>query len=188
MDKKSSPNTPLADKKRKKITQSYLENAGVYYLQRFSASISQFRRVMERKIILSCKDHPEQDRQVCLSLLDTVIQKFENLGYLDDERYANTLLHSLEQRGLSHSRIQTTLRQKGIPINLIETLMPDKDTEQDKSSALRWAKKKRLGPFSTRTRNNDFNRGLASLIRAGFDYDLAHWIMNLSPEAAADLL
>ena len=188
MDKKSSPNTPPTDKKRKKITQSYLENAGVYYLQRFSASTAQFRRVMERKIALSCKDHPDQEKPTCLALLDRVVQKFENLGYLNDTHYANALLHSLEQRGLSHSRIQMTLRQKGISIDLLDTMMPDRDIEKDKLAALRWAKKKRLGPFSTRTRDNDLNRGLSSLARAGFDYDLAHWVMKLSPDEAAHLL
>lgn len=188
MDKKSSPNTLPADKKRKKITQSYLENAGVYYLQRFSASTAQFKHVMERKILRSCNDHPDQDHQACLALLDIVVWKFENLGYLNDTHYTQALLHSLEQRGLSHARMRMVLRQKGVPPDLLETMMPERDVEKDKLAALRWARKKRLGPFSTRIRDNDLNRGLASLARAGFDYDLAHWVMKLSPDEAADLL
>ena len=46
---------PPAPKKRKKITLSYLENAGAYYLERFSASEAQFRKVMGQKIYKSCQ-------------------------------------------------------------------------------------------------------------------------------------
>lgn len=188
MDKKSSPNTHAPDKTRKKITARYLENAGVYYLERFSASIAQFRRVMERKITLSCKDHPDQSKESCLALLDDVVAKFEKLGYLNDDAYARSLLYSLTQRGLSRSRILMTLKQKGISADLVATILPDKDADTERLSALRWAKKKRLGPFSLRARENDLQRGLASLARAGFDYDLCQWVMHLSPDDALDAL
>ncbi len=188
MDKKSSPNTPFEPKKRKKITRSYLENAGAYYLERFSASISQFKHVMARKIDKSCKDHPEQNKAECLTLLDEIVKKFIDLGYLDDERYARSLLNMLQQKGLSRTRILGTLRIKGIDAELVQQIMPEPNAEQDRQAALKWAKKKRLGPFTLRPRDNDMQRGLGSLARAGFGYDIATWVMSLSPDEAQDLL
>lgn len=188
MDKKSTPNLQTNQKKRKKISASYLENAGAYYLQRFSASISQFRTVMERKISLSCKDHPDQNQDECLQLLDDVVKKFENLGYLNDRLYAQMLVNSLNSRGLSTTRMSMTLRQKGVPPELIEELMPERTRDENKLAALRWAKKKRLGAFATRERENEKQKGLASLARAGFDYDISNWVMNLSQEEIDDLL
>lgn len=188
MDKKSTPNDRLPQKKRKKITLSYLENAGAYYLERFSASVSRFRQVMERKIEKSCRDHPEQSKAECLVLLDKVVEKFENLGYLNDDVYARSLLSSLSHRGMSRVRILGTLRSKGLDAGLIESIMPEPDTENDKKAALRWAKKKRLGPFVLRERENDLQRGLGSLARAGFGYDIAKWVMDLTPDEAKDLL
>ena len=188
MDKKSSPIHGVTPKKRKKITQSYLENAGAYYLERFSASINQFKKVMTRKIDLSCRDHPEQDREDCLTLLDNVVKKFENLGYLNDNNYGRNLVHSLQIKGVSHTRLLMTLRLKGLSEGIIEQIAPERDTDNDKKSALRWAKKKRLGPFNVRTRDNDMNRGLSSLARAGFDFDTAKWVMSLTKEDAEDLL
>jgi regulatory protein len=187
MDKKSSPNEHFIRPKRKKITQTYLENAGAYYLERFSASVTQFRRVMSQKIERSSKDHPDQNKEECLRLLETVVGKFISLGYLNDQSYAQALLHSLNQRGLSRARIINTLRTKGVDAELIESIMPEPDKEQEKLAALRWAKKKRLGPFVINPRENDTQRGLASLARAGFGYDIANWVICLSPREAEDL-
>lgn len=188
MDKKSTPNPQMNEKKRKKITASYLENAGAYYLERFSASISQFRRVMERKITLSCRDHPEQNKDDCLTLLDGVITKFENLGYLNDRLYTQMLVNSLNNRGLSTTRMMMTLRQKGVPPDLIEEMMPERSRDDNKLAALRWAKKKRLGAYATRERENEKQKGLASLARAGFEYDISNWVMSLTRDEADDLI
>ncbi len=188
MDKKSSPIDRSAPKKRKKITQSYLENAGAYYLERFSASISQFRKVMERKIDLSCRDNQDQTKESCLALLDIVVKKFENLGYLNDNNYGRILVTSLRNKGVSHTRLLITLRHKGLSEDVIEQISPERDVEIDKQSALRWAKKKRLGPFALRIRENNLNRGLSSLARAGFEYDVSKWVMNMPLKEAENLL
>ena len=188
MDKKSTPNLQTNQKKRKKITASYLENAGAYYLERFSASISLFRTVMGRKIALSCREHPDQNKDECLKLLDDVVRKFENLGYLNDRLYAQQLLNSLEYKGTSLTKMMMTFRQKGVPPELIEEIMPKRTRDEDRMAALLWAKKKRLGVFATRERENEKQKGLASLARSGFDYDTANWVMNLDREEAEELL
>lgn len=179
---------PPEKKLRKKISLSYLENSGAYYLERFPASIAQFRKVMEQKIYKSCKDHPDQSREASIALLDQVVEKFVKLGYLNDRSYASALLYSLEQRGLSRMRMQLTMRNKGIPADLIEETLPEKSNNLDKKAALRWAKKKRLGPFALKEKENNQQRSLASLARAGFSYDIAQWVTSLEQDTALDML
>jgi regulatory protein len=172
----------------KKITATYLENSGKFYLERFPASTAQFRRVMTRKIDRSCRTHADQDREECLNLLETLISRFQTIGFLDDPAYASGLRYSLTQRGYSSSRIAQTLRQKGISPDWLqeasarEPLNPDHDW----LAALRWIKKKRLGAYSTRDEGP--NRSLASLARAGFEFDMARKALSLTVEETEEHL
>lgn len=173
-------------KLRKKITTHYLENSGAYYLQRFAASTAQFRKVMRRKIDLSCRDHPEQNKEECYTILDELVLKFSGLGYLNDNAYAGGLVYSLTQRGFSRQRILYTLKLKGLPDECIEEVMPDADPEREFMMAVRFCKKKKIGPFSTR--EDDESRSLSALARGGFSYDLARRAVDLDKKEAEELL
>lgn len=183
-NKKSPESASAKPKLRKKITLSYLENSGAYYLQRFAASQAQFRRVMDRKIKLSCRDHPDQDYESCTALLDQVIQKFSELSYLNDQAYTNGLVYSLTQRGFSRKRIELELGKKGIPRELAAELLPDYDPDHERAKALRYARRKKIGPFSTR--ENDQQRSLAALARGGFSYELSSDILAMPREQAEE--
>lgn len=192
-DEKSTPESKKSQKSglpavklRKKISASYLENAGAYYLQRFAASESQFRRVMERKIKLSCHDHTDQSSDACLALLDQTVQKFTGLGYLNDHAYAQGLIYSLTQRGFSRKRIELELGKKGISRELAAALLPDNNPEHERFKAVLYAKRKKIGPFSLR--ENDQQRGLSSLARGGFNYDLCCDVLAMPREQAEELL
>ncbi len=172
----------------KKITETYLENSGKFYLERFPASTAQFRRVMTQKINRSCRAHADQDREECLNLLETMISRFQSIGFLDDSAYASGLRYSLTQRGYSASRIAITLHQKGVSpdwlqeTSVCEPLNPDHDW----LAALRWIKKKRLGAYSTR--DGGKKRSLASLARAGFEFDIAQKALSLTIEETEEYL
>lgn len=88
MIEKSSNKKQRKQKVPKKITDTYLHNAGLFYLQRFTASRSHFYDVMMRKIKKSCTYHKNQKIEDCESLLKNLIEKFEELGLLDDKSYA----------------------------------------------------------------------------------------------------
>ena len=81
-----------------------------------------------------------------------------------------------------------TMRNKGLPIDLIEKTLPSPEPLHDKRAALRWAKKKRCGPFALREKENAAQKGLAALARNGFGYDVANWVMGLDPDQARTLL
>lgn len=193
---KSSPATGNHDKKRekpvklrKKISASYLENAGAFYLQRFAASTGRFRQVMVRKIDLSCRDHPEQDRDVCLSLLDELIVKFSALGYLNDLSYARGLYYSLSQRGWSRQKIMASMRTKGVAADHIQDCFGNDRQEDELVLALRYVRRRKFGSFALYPEDGkNRQRALASLARNGFSYDTASRALSMDREEALTFL
>jgi len=179
----------------KKVSASWLHNAGLYYLQRFAASSGHFRTVMRRKINRSCAHHPEQDREECYSLLDELIAKFERAGLLDDKIYARGSVISLRRRGLSARAIGAKLQAKGLSSSQIEAAMAEHDSgEHDDSellAALRAARRKRIGPFETAAKQEieqQDQKALAALARAGFSYEICRRALDLPRDDAETLL
>jgi regulatory protein len=179
-NKRKTPKIP------KKITEDYLSNSGKFYLERFPASVEQFKRVMGRKIQKSCKAHPEQEPGTCLALLDKVVDKFRAIGFLNDEGYSSGLARSLKSRGWPKGRIIMRLKEKGISAELIEKIFEDHNPGDDIFDALVCMKRKRLGPFATREK--PFDKELASMGRAGFDYNAANRALKMSKEDVEDML
>ncbi|PZP54928.1 MAG: hypothetical protein DI586_08430 [Micavibrio aeruginosavorus] len=185
----SDPSFKPSAKKRKipkKITETYLINSGKFYLERFPASTEQFRQVMTRKIRKSCKEHPEQSPETCFTHLEAVITKFQTLGFLNDEGYAMGLSRSLKNRGWPRNRIIMRLREKGIAVELIDATVPPPEPGDNIKDAALWMKRKKLGAFATKEKA--FEKALASLARAGFDYHSASKVLQMTKEEADELL
>ena len=203
MQEKKSPSRTKRVKKPKKISQSYLRHSGIYYLQRYTASVSHFRSVMTRKIKRSLAEHKAPDIDQCMDWLDDVIRQFEEDGLLNDREYARGLLISLRRRGLSASSIRMKMAQKGPDSELVQNSLESTDNGlmdapsyaadiimthglpdvPDYRAAITFAKKKRLGPFSRHNAQEDeklFKRQLSAFARAGFSYDIASAVMAIN--------
>ncbi len=175
----------------KKITEKYLYNSGLAYLQRFPASTPHFKRIMGRKIDKSCNYHKEQSREECLGFLKATITQFVRMGLLNDDAYLSGMINSLRRRGLSTQAILSKLGQKGMEqARILEVLRAyDGDTgitNPDLAAAVLLTRRKRLGAF--RKQDADRNKELAALARAGFGFDIAQKALNLSLEDAEEIL
>ncbi len=170
-------------RKPKKITPTYLHNAGLYYLERFSASKKHFKVVMMRKVKRSCMEHPEQDYDACKSMVDEVADKFERLEILNDDVYARAVVTSLRRRGLSKTMIINKMRMKGIDAEkaMEELSKVDAQSQEDEnpelSAALKLARKKKIGPYFM-GEVQDIKKSLGILARAGFSYDIAKKVLE----------
>jgi len=188
----SQDNTPRQNNKPrrtvkktpKKITASYLHNAGLYYLQRFAASKAHFKTVMMRKVRLSCAAHPDQDFLACEALVDALLDTFERAGLLNDPVYAKAQVTSLRRRGTSKKIIAMKLKTKGLDqaltLETIEGHDTDHGTDSDAAeleAAFIHARKKKLGPFRTRGENRP-EKDLSNMARAGFSYDTARSVLQ----------
>lgn len=175
----------------KKITETYLHNAGLYYLGRFAASRARFRIVMIRKVRKSCAFHTDQNPVACEAMVDALIRKFETAGLLGDELYTKGVVQSLRRRGKSKRHILESLKAKGIDPALArhELTRHDTDFGQDpaqaeRQAALAYARKKKLGPFGKHN-NQESKKDLSSMARAGFSYETARSVLDSEIEESA---
>ena len=176
----------------RKITEDYLHNSGLYYLQRFAAGSAHFRRVMLRKVDRSCRHHADQDREACLVLLDALVEKFIRSGLLDDVAYVNGSVASHRRRGLSARAIEARMAAKGVSPALVKNAMQGSDgnVETEFIAALRLSRRKRLGPFglSRDEPGQPPDKSLATLARAGFDYATASRALGMTRDEAEDFI
>lgn len=160
----------------RKVTPKYLENAALFYLQRFATSAENLRRVLMRKVERSARFHgtdPAEGAQ----WVEALIARFVSSQLLDDALYAESRAQSLRRRGASGRTIQLSLRQKGVEGEIIDTALAAADESEEKpelAAAARLARKRRLGPYRpSEARRESRERDLAALARAGFSYDVA---------------
>lgn len=169
----------------RKITQTYLHNAGLFYLQRFSASSGHFREVLLRKVRRSCLHHTDQDFEKCTSMVDLLVKTFQDSGLLNDSTYTNAMVTSLRRRGKSKRAIFSYLTSKSLPPDIIKKELQSFDLETAEDSAqaelkaaLIFARKKRFGPYA-RDKDENTKKALGSMARAGFSYDTIQSVLKI---------
>ena len=177
-----------AVKTPKKITETYLHNSGLYYLQRYAATVTQFRKIMQRKIDNSCRHHLDQDRESCAPLLDALVEKFVRAGLLNDDGFARASVTSLRRRGLSQRMILVKLQNKGLTETQIKAALAtfNDENETDAKSlelegAMKLARKKKIGPYSGGA-DYDRNKALGAFARAGFSMDVIRQILSMESD------
>lgn len=194
-----SENIKLRGKRRekkppKKITEKYLYNSGLAYLQRFPASTPHFRRIMSRKIDRSCDYHKDQERETCAALLEATVESFTRMGLLNDSAYLQGMVNSYRRRGLSTQAIMAKLGQKGLAqdaiLATIRAFDEDRNAENPElAAAILLMRRKRLGPFRKTSKDEKTaTRELSSLARAGFGFDIAQKALSMTQEDADEVL
>ncbi len=188
------PEQSKAKKQPKKITESYLHNAGLYYLQRYAASKAHFRAVMLRKVRRSCMAHEDQDFDACAVLVDQTADKFEQTGLLDDDTYIRGMVTSLRRRGLSQRAIIAKLQAKSVaPAATLSALaVHDRDfaidaQEAERRAALIFCRRKRIGPFALNDKKTP-EQFTGTLARAGFSFDTVRFVLDIDREASEALI
>jgi regulatory protein len=81
--------------------------------------------------------------------------------------------------------IAQKLRMKGVPAPLVQQKLAEATAGLSEEEAARiWARKKRLGPFrrEVRARQENRQRDLSALARAGFSFGIAKKIIDAAPE------
>ncbi len=162
------------DKPMRKMTKMRIKNIGLYYLKRFESSVANLRSVLRRRVNDYAFHTPEFVKQEGYDWIEEVLSDFQRVGYLNDARYSELKIKDYMAAGKSPRYIHGKLREKGIDENLIDKLIAEQDFDPFES-ALKLARKRRIGPFSAseEIRKERRSKDLAILVRAGFDYDVA---------------
>lgn len=171
-------------KQPRKVSPRYLENAALHYLKRYSATVSQLKRVLLRKVDRSLRVHGGE-RTEALGWVDALVNKLVRNGLINDQAYAETKAHSLRASGRSARVIAQKLKLKGVATEVVAQKVAQATAEVSEDAAARiWARKKRLGPFrrDPSTRQDNRQKDLAAMARAGFPFAMAKKIIDGAAE------
>lgn len=106
------------------------------------------RAIVLRKLSASAKTRAElaktlNERNVSAELANEVLDRFAEVGLIDDELYAATFARSRhEYKGLSARAISYQLAHKGVAKPEIETAVADISVEVELATAIKFAEKK----------------------------------------------
>ena len=149
----------------KKITRERLKKSALFYLEKYEASTEKLRAVLNRRLMKASR---EQEIPVEASYwIEEIIEEMCRLGYVNNHRFTENLVHRLTESGKSRSFIRTKLKLAGIEEEEILQALSETD---ERASARLMVQKKHLG--------NDFKRDLARLARAGFSYEIAKQVLK----------
>lgn len=178
----------------RRVTAQSLQNAALFYLRRHSASVLQMKRVLARKVqrvnrekarpkkidpekaTPRRREKPVEAPVDAAALIDALVAKLVEQGYLNDARLADQKASSLRRGGRSARMIRSKLQAKGLGAEVARISKP----AADEAAVWVHARKKRLGPFSTKPelRKERRLKDLASLARAGFSFALAKKVVD----------
>lgn len=174
--KKAAPKIP------RKMTQARLGNIADYYVQRYSSSRDNLRRVLLRRADKALRVHGG-DREEIKLWIEEIVDRMTRAGTLDDARFALGRATAMRQLGRSPTKIRAQLIAKGVERSIIDLVLKETavtDTGEDAAleAARAYARRRRLGPFSDKpTEPGDaraqHKKHLGALARAGFTYDIA---------------
>jgi regulatory protein len=113
------------------------------------------------------------------SVVGDVTARLRELRYLDDESFAKSWTRNLAVNRLwGNIRIEASLRDKGIPRELIELVIREVREELSEQKALRALIKKKEKNLTMKMDDSDKRRLARSLMGKGFPLDLIFDVLN----------
>lgn len=158
-----------------------LNELAVRYVGRFATTRAKLRAYLQRKI----RERGWAEERV--PDLDMIANRFAELGYIDDAGFALAKSRALTGRGYGKRRVVQALRVAGIDDSDGATARDYADAEAV-TAALRFAERRRIGPFAANLANDPRERekALAAMVRAGHGFGLAKLIIGLTPGSEID--
>jgi regulatory protein len=175
------------------ITAKYLQNAAAFYLERYPSTAEGLRRVLSRRVRRAqMLEAPVMEN--VKQAIDAIVTKFVDAGVIDDRAFAQTKARSLHRRGTSTRHTRQKLRVAGIDGETLDKAMVALDEElhtdprqRERRAAAALARRRRLGPYRpAKDRKDNRTRDLATMARAGFDYDVARKVIDAPTPDALD--
>lgn len=176
----------MRERKLKAPTEERLIRSALHYLERYSTSEANLRRVLERKVLKACRAL-DLDPAEHSGMIDRVVARFVGNGLVNDRTFAETKIAGLRRRGGSARKIAAQLGAKGVDRDTIDLVL-ETDETSDLEAARVFARRRRLGPFRTKERTERRDRDLAAMCRAGFDFETARQVIDAQdlPEDAQE--
>ena len=146
----------------------------IYYLSKYSSSKKNLEFILKQKIRRLSDE--KQIRFHLYNEIQIIIEKLEKLNLINDQVFVESKIQSLQYQAKSQNYIKQYLLQKGIDKQLIEeqiSLFYENNKNLEKENAVKFAKKRNLI-----NNDQDYQKKLSKLARAGFSYDIAKEILK----------
>jgi regulatory protein len=174
------------------ITAKYLQNAAAFYLERYPSTAEGLRRVLSRRV----RKAEMLEAPVMANVkqaIEAVVAKFVAAGVIDDKAFAQTKARALHRRGTSSRLTRQKLKMAGVDGDTLDQAMAGLDQELDTDpqqrewqAAVALARRRKLGPFRNKERQEHRNRDLAAMARGGFEYALAKKVIDAATPDSLD--
>ena len=146
----------------------------IYYLSKYSSSKKNLEFILKKKI--RRLSNVKQIRFHLYNEIQVIIEKLEKHNLINDQVFVQSKIQSHQYQAKSKNYIKQYLLQKGIDKQLIEeqiSLFYENNKNLEKENALKFAKKRNLI-----NNDQDYQKKLSKLARAGFSYDIAKEILK----------
>ena len=146
----------------------------IYYLSKYSSSKKNLEFILKKKIRRLSEE--KKIRFQLYNEIQFIIEKLEKLNLINDQIFVESKIQSLQHQVKSKNYIKQYLLQKGINKQLIEdqiSLFYENNKNLEKENALKFAKKRNLLGS-----DQDYQKKLSKMARAGFSYDIAKEILK----------
>lgn len=162
------------------LNEAKLDELALRYVGRFATTRAKLRDYLKRKLRERGWDG-ERDPS-----LDTIADRFAELGYIDDSAYALSTARGLASRGYGKRRLADKLRAAGVAEDDGAPALHHADEEAVRA-AMRFAQRRRIGPFAGESGDpRQREKAIAAMIRAGHGFALARAIVALEPGETLD--
>lgn len=167
-------------KVRPPLTGEALNELALAYVGRFATTRSKLASYLSRKL--------RERGWAGEGAADVVAiaERLASLGYVDDAAFALSKSRALTGRGYGVRRVRQALRAAGVEEEDGEAARELAEAESVEA-ALRFARRRRLGPFGAGADRAETERALAAMIRAGHPFALSRSILELEPGIEVDI-
>lgn len=181
MPNRPSPrNNPRNPRVRQALDSASLQRLALDHASRYATSRAKLADYLRRKIRERGWDGEDSPP------IEAIVERFAGLGYVDDRMVADARARTLAAKGYGPRRLDSALRGLGIGE---EDAADARDQAEAGAweAALAFARRRRIGPFSTGPQDEaSRRRAFNAMVRAGHALDTIRKITDLDPQDVSE--
>lgn len=167
-------------KPKKPLTPESLNWFALRYVERYATTREKLRQYLKGKLYERGWAGEGE------APIDTLVERFAELGYVDDRSYGESKARSLERRGYGARRVDQALMAAGIEPEMREEIREEVDEAE---AAIAYAKRKRIGPFASDAPGPELRqKQFAAMVRAGHSFEIVKAVLDAKSEEELDQL
>lgn len=161
--------------KQNSLNPERLQRLALRYVERYATTRYKLTSYLQRKL----REREWEDAEP--PAIAELVERFAELGYIDDVLFAKNRASALVSRGYGPRRVAQNLYQAGIEEQDSQEAMAISD-EQKWQAADKFARKRKIGPYATQLQSaENCQKQLQAFIRAGHDYEIGLRYVSAQP-------